>query len=154
MPLDPVRVALAMDGGLSAVCSTCRLYWEARERAVPGTQCLSKERCGSPLVGDTFHEYDGPMAGALDRCCFVCGTPSKFGARVKGKPQVIGVCADHVALFDQLRAKGKETTPVRSGLVDANGRPLSPVAAPKKSLASAIKEVEDYYAKRDEVEPA
>lgn len=150
MPLDPIRVALAMDGGLSAVCSTCQLYWEARDRGVPGDGCLAKERCGSPISGDTFHEYVGPLAAVLDRYCFVCGERSSHGVKVKDRLGVIGVCADHVELVRRLHAQGKEHAAEQKVLLGPDGNPVKAPTAPKKSLAAAIHEAETYFAKKGE----
>lgn len=151
MPLNPTGVALAMADGLSAVCASCRLYWEARDRGIPGHKCLSREKCGSPLVGDAFHEYDGPLVGGLHQFCFVCGDKSRFVARVRGRTTGVGICAEHVRLLDTLKADGKELVPnaPKAVVLAPDGTPVSSEAAPKKSLFAAIQEVEDYYASKD-----
>jgi hypothetical protein len=120
MALDPIKIAVAMADGLSAVCATCTKYWEARDRDLPGHQCLSTERCGSPLAGDCFHEYEGPISD-LSKLCFVCGEPSKYGLRVGQLIRTIGACAEHVQMVHKVQAKGRELVPLK-----VNGAPPPP----------------------------
>jgi hypothetical protein len=106
MPLDPNEVQAAMKSGLSAVCATCTKYWEARERGVPGFKCLATDGCGSPIAGDDFHEYVGPLSagGAMEKFCFVCASPAKIGVRAKGKLRIVGVCEAHLPMLKTHRA--------------------------------------------------
>lgn len=106
MPLNPVKVALAVSGGLSAVCSTCEKYWDARDKGIPGDACLATDGCGSPIAGDVFHEYRGPMT-QFDRFCFVCGNQATHAVRVDMYVRVIGVCGKHVELVQTLKPEGK-----------------------------------------------
>jgi hypothetical protein len=88
--------------GLCAVCSTCELYWEARARGVVGDACLGS-RCGSPLAGDTFRSYKGPMTDdALQDYCFVCGEASVKVLRVPVSDRLIGVCTEHLSYLFEL----------------------------------------------------
>ena len=96
-PTDGVRAAMA--DGLSVVCATCKLYWKGREHGLSGHECAATGRCGSPLRKDVFSEYEGPLLD-LANICFACGDRSKYGLTVKGKEQVIGVCAEHLKMFD------------------------------------------------------
>jgi len=105
MPIDPTKVAVAVGRGLSVVCATCEKYHRARDKGVPGDKCLSMDGCGSPIAGDTFHEYEGPMT-RLDMFCFVCGARSTHAIRVKGHVRVVGCCRDHVDLVRGLKAEG------------------------------------------------
>lgn len=91
MNLDLVRSAVA--SGLSIVCATCTKYQQAAAQGL--SKCFAVDGCGSPIVGDTFHEYEGPITDFL-RFCFVCGGQATKGVRVKGHRRVIGVCSQHV----------------------------------------------------------
>jgi hypothetical protein len=145
LPLDQNKIALAMASGLSAICATCTKYWEAQERGSPS--CGTKTGCGSPLVGDDFHEYDGPMKGSLHLWCFVCGEKSRFGIRVKGKLNVVGACEKHISYIHKLEAVGG-TKDVRTEIRGSNGKIPGVPQLPTKNLATAIQEVEAYYAKK------
>ena len=107
MPLNPVKVAAAITNGLSAVCATCEKYWGARDLGIQGDACLAKEGCGSPIAGDVFHEYVGPMT-QFDRFCFVCASPATHAVRVDMYVRVIGVCAAHVDIVSTLKPEGKK----------------------------------------------
>lgn len=149
MPLNLAKVGLAVQSGLSSVCATCRLYWEARDRGLPEPKCLAKDGCGSPLKGDDFHEYAGPITN-FERWCFACGRDSKFGVRVQGRERLVGVCEEHVKWLDELRPVDSFELPgreVRGGPVPT-GRLLG-----RKTVAQAILEVEEFYAKKDGVGP-
>ena len=106
MPMDPVKIATAVSGGLSVVCATCEKYWDARDRAVDGDSCLAVDGCGSPIAGDVFHEYRGPMT-QFDSFCFVCGDRAAHAVRVDTHVRVIGVCSQHVELVKTLKPQGK-----------------------------------------------
>jgi hypothetical protein len=109
--IDPTKVALAMSGGLSAVCAVCENYWIARDKNLPDGKCLSVNNCGSPISGDTFHEYKGPMT-QFDSFCFACGNKSTHALRVSGHVRVIGACAVHVDLVKRLKPEGKRAADV------------------------------------------
>ncbi len=106
MPLDPLRIALAVQDGLSVVCATCTKYWDARDRGVPDNRCLAVDGCGSPIAGDVFHEYSGPMT-QFDRFCFVCGKEATHALRVNGLVRVIGCCGGHVDIVKDLKPEGR-----------------------------------------------
>lgn len=106
MPLNAQEVALAVSRGLSVVCSTCEKYWAAREAQVPGDRCFAVDGCGSPIAGDVFHEYRGPMS-RFDRFCFVCGDKATHAVRVDNSARVIGCCAGHVEMVKTLKAENK-----------------------------------------------
>lgn len=131
------------------MCATCTKYWSARDIGVPGSQCLAKDNCGSPLRGDDFHEYDGPIT-EFSRWCFVCGVDSKFGITVKGRKRVLGACAKHVDLVNQLKPENGIEPRISvykpDGWVPVENLKTAPQ---RKTLAQAIFEVEDYYAKKD-----
>ncbi len=144
MTLCLLRISDAMRQGVSAVCSTCTLYWRGREQGIPGHQCLATDDCGSPLRGGNFHEYVGPITD-LSRWCFVCGCEATHG--VKTESNSVGICKNHVRLLTELRPKdwvddihhqisnGKQVIPAESLLK----RSL------KKTLAQVLYEVDTYY---------
>lgn len=107
--MDPVRVAREVRNGLSPVCATCSMYWEARDKGVPDNQCLKAAqgvRCGSPLIGDSFSGYEGPMGGDLERWCFICAEKADFGIRAIGKQRFVGICRDHLGKLRDIRPVG------------------------------------------------
>ena len=89
--LSEVKKAAA--SGVSLICATCHKYIEAKTRGLD--KCLAEGFCGSPIVGDTFQEYQGPITDFL-RFCFVCGGTATKGIRVKGHQRMIGACSTHV----------------------------------------------------------
>jgi hypothetical protein len=95
-------IASAMASGVAMVCSTCTRFWEGKERGLE--QCTAVDGCGSPIIGDTFHEYDGPITDFL-RFCFVCGGAATKGIRVRDRRRVIGVCAGHADYVVTMAAK-------------------------------------------------
>ena len=106
MPLDAQRVAIAVARGLSVVCATCEKYWGARDASIPDDRCLAIDGCGSPIAGDSFHEYRGPMT-RFDQFCFVCGNKSTHAVRVAENIRIVGCCSDHVELVKKLKPKGR-----------------------------------------------
>lgn len=105
MVLDPSKVAAAVASGLSIVCATCEKYWEARDKNVPDDRCLAVDGCGSPIAGDVFHEYRGPMT-QFDRFCFRCGDRATHAIRVTNNVRVIGCCEAHVEMVKMLKPEG------------------------------------------------
>jgi hypothetical protein len=149
MSVDLVKISQAIRGGLSAVCATCECYWNARARNVPGSRCSAVDGCGSPLRGDDFHEYVGPITD-LARWCFVCGSDARFAVRAPGKRRKIGVCTDHVVVLSDLRPVDRADLEVKAELCTGSRDVLDRIPAPrKKTLAQAIYEVEHYYAKKN-----
>lgn len=106
MPMDAAKIALAVSGGLSVVCATCEKYWGARDKGVAGDTCLATDGCGSPIAGDAFHEYRGPMT-QFDKFCFVCGNQATHAVRVDALVRVIGICTAHIQLVKTLKPEGK-----------------------------------------------
>jgi len=142
MPLDAVKVQLAINSGLSAVCSTCTKYWEGQDKGL--SRCAALDGCGSPLAGDVFHEYDGPLT-VFDRWCFVCAVSADFGLEVSGKNRVVGVCKKHIELFKQLQPVGAIVRPILVRTRDGSVSLDKVIPKPGKTLAQAIFEVEQYY---------
>ena len=106
MAMDPTKVAMAVSSGLSIVCATCEKYWEARDKGIPDDSCLATDGCGSPIAGDVFHEYRGPMT-QFDQFCFRCGDRATHAVRVDNSVRVIGVCSAHVEMIKTLKPEGK-----------------------------------------------
>ena len=141
MPLNTVKIALAVQGGVSTVCATCDRYWEGRERGLPEPKCTSVRGCGSPLAGRAFEDYRGPMT-QFDRWCFVCGSASKYGIRVGGAARVFGMCAEHIGLMEQLQAVGLNGIPAREVIAARKADMESFLTVPKKTLLQAVAETD------------
>jgi len=143
--LNLLLVEAAVRSGLSAVCGTCSRYWEGRDKGLPEPCCTSRTKCGSPLAGDDFHAYSGPIT-EFDKLCFVCAEASRFGIIVRGRTRVVGVCATHVKLFSELHPVDALASEVllksASGTVFTSEQ-LCP--KPVRSLSAAIAEVEHHY---------
>jgi len=97
--IQPEKVATALKTGLCFVCALCEKYWEGIDRG--SHTCLSQGNCGSPIRGNEFDEYKGPLTELASKC-FVCGNQSDFGVTVRGKWKIIGVCKSHVDLIKKL----------------------------------------------------
>lgn len=130
MPMDAVKIAAAVSGGLSIVCATCEKYWSARDKGIAGDSCLSVDGCGSPIAGDVFHEYRGPMT-QFDSFCFVCGDRATHAVRVSTHVRVIGVCSEHMQLVKTLKPEGKQAPTVVVVSKDGERR-ISEDDAPEK----------------------
>jgi hypothetical protein len=139
----------AMKGGVAMVCATCVKFHEGKARNLE--TCTAVEDCGSPIVGDTFHEYEGPITDFL-RFCFVCGEPSAQGIRVKNHSRGIGVCRVHVewvvTMTPRLAAPGARLPIAPSEgsriVVSGYGTSLAETLLPttKKTLANAMAAME------------
>ena len=135
MPIGPQDVAAAVGRGLSIICATCQKYWQARDNQVPGDRCTSSGGCGSPIAGDTFHEYDGPIT-QFDRWCFVCGDIATHALRVKTHVRVIGCCERHLELVKTLKAQ--ERPPITIVIVK-DGKESSSEEVEKKAPSLKIR---------------
>jgi hypothetical protein len=147
--VNPAKVGLAVQGGLSVVCATCVMYWRARDVGLPEPACLAKDGCGSPLKGGDFHEYSGPMTD-FGRWCFVCGTDAAYGIRVQGKTRTIGMCGDHLRYLTELRPVDAVDFLLQGELrSDSTTVPIERLRLPKKkTLGQVIYEVESYFAEK------
>ncbi len=96
------KISLLKTSGLSMVCSTCSKYAKGVELGLD--RCTAKDGCGSPIIGDTFHEYEGPITDFV-RYCFVCGEKPTKAIRVKGHVRVLAACDVHVEYVAQLAPK-------------------------------------------------
>jgi len=148
--MDTRELQLAIASGLSMVCATCKKWAEGAEQG--SEKCTAKSGCGSPIAGDTFHEYDGPITDFL-RFCFVCGQPATKGIRVKGHVRLIGACNTHVDYVVRLAPKEPRHLPVvpMTILAPSGESPVEKVFidAPKKTLAHAMLEMQKGTFKAD-----
>lgn len=146
-----VRIAQAIQSGVSIVCATCDRYWEGRAQSLPEPRCSVQKPCGSPFAGLTFPEYKGPMTD-FSAWCFVCGAKATKGVRMKNKSRVIGMCETHIPMLGQMEPIG--LTPngkTVADIVDSKGRriPLSRYfGTPKKTLMQTIMETEAEFAEK------
>ena len=147
MPLDPVKIGLAVQGGLAAVCATCTRWWEGQDRGQ--ATCTAVDGCGSPLRGDDFHEYNGPLT-SFERWCFRCGASSDYLV-ILADPgrRHVGVCRDHVAMFNELRPTTEETPRVYLQGGGALVRPEDLLPRRRRSLIASILEVEKHFADKE-----
>jgi hypothetical protein len=148
MPINPIQAKEAVQNGLCAVCATCANYWDARDRGVPDGRCLAVDGCGSPIAGDDFHEYSGPLNTGMDKICFVCGSPPALGVRARGKTRIVGICQTHLPLLKTLRPLNA-TRPVIGLPQVINGHGEIDLATfdkqHKPTLGQAIAEAETYF---------
>lgn len=147
-----VKVALAVQGGLSTVCATCPRYWEGRDQGLPGDRCTSRTPCGSPLAGDDFHEYAGPMT-AFDQWCFICGDNPACVIAKPGSPRRFGVCEKHKHMLPTLKPTNMQLPQEAQALVNIGGgveKSLATLIAPrKKTVWERIAETEAEFEKLD-----
>jgi hypothetical protein len=106
--MTPSREAFraARTANICEVCATCRHYWQGVERRggdLRGT-CTAPSPCGSPIAGDAFTHYDGPIGDFTARC-FVCGKDADNALEVVGKARRVGVCRQHIGLVMELQAQ-------------------------------------------------
>ena len=148
--MNPVKIGLAVQGGLSTVCATCKKYWAARDRNIPGDTCLAKRGCAGPVGGGDYAEYDGPISD-LSRWCFRCGADSKYGVQVTGRQRIIGVCEEHVRSLADLKPMGQPGIHPKYAIRSNNGAlTVREILGPeKKSLFQAINDVERTFDKDD-----
>ena len=132
--MDPVRVGLAVQGGVSVVW-TCERYWEGRDRGLLEPQCVTQRPCTSPLGGMAFPEYVGPISD-FTRWCFVCGATATRALAAKGNPRRVGVCDEHATLKDRVQGARLDGNPVPPDILDMLG------PKPKKTLGQVIAETE------------
>lgn len=132
------------------MCATCKRYWEGRERGLPRPQCTSLEACGSPIAGDTFSQYDGPMSD-FTGWCFMCARNSDYAVKVREERRLIGVCREHVRALNDLIAVEKPDMASLLVMHSTAGRVplLQLLPKPKKGLFQVIAETEAEFAAED-----
>jgi hypothetical protein len=141
--MSPEDVVAEIAQGVSPVCATCTQYWRGREIGLPRPRCATLVRCGSPIAGDTFSQYEGIITD-FGRWCFVCASEADFAVQVRDEERLIGVCKGHVRLLNELEASevGDQSPVLR--LATGRGRLplLQLLPKPKKGLFQAIAETE------------
>lgn len=155
MPITAEMMKAAASSGLSVVCSSCELYWSAREKGIQGDRCLAQDGCGSPLSNGVFHEYRGPLTTEmLRRSCFVCGAPAVKGLRRNGNPRTVGICGQHAAWMGDPEMRRPVRTQITTkpqsnylgiDLKELNGHRLPP----ETSLLGNILKTEKEWADED-----
>lgn len=151
--MNPAKVGLAVQGGLSIVCATCKHYWQGRERNLPGVRCTSTSKCGSPLVGDDFHDYNGPISD-FTQWCFMCGTAASYAVRANKSERLFGVCKEHALYLHEMRPLEMDSTEARTRdeallvrtLQGVESRPYQLFGLRKKTLREVISETEAEWA--------
>ena len=134
------------------MCATCPRYWEGRDRGLPGDRCTSKTPCGSPLAGDDFHEYAGPMT-SFDRWCFICGSDPACVIAKPGSSRRFGVCEKHKKMLPALKPTNMALPQEAQAIVNIGGgveRSLATLLPPRKpTVWERIAETEAEFEKRD-----
>ena len=158
MTITVEMMKAAANSGLSVVCASCELYWEARGKGIVGDACLALSNCGSPFAGGNFHEYRGVMTeDVFMRCCFVCGADAVKSVQKGGVGRKLGICATHFEWLQDPAMRGPKplqlsTRPEKNYLdVDASslkGHKLPP----EKSLLGQMLQTEKEWAHEDSVE--
>lgn len=150
MPLNPAKVALAVQSGLSTVCATCPRYWEGRDRGLPGDACTARRPCASPLDGADYPEYAGPLNNDASVWCFICGDNASCIVQRRNSLKKFGLCADHRGLLRKMTPEQDHAdTPL---LIQVGGQTHtieSGTPKPKKSIFQIIEETEAEFRKRD-----
>lgn len=96
--LDEKRVRLAAVSNVAFVCRMCTLWYLGEDLGLKdaegGHVCASNGKCGSPISGKSFEEYDGPLKGNLVSYCYLCGQTKPGKALAPNKPDAprIGCC--------------------------------------------------------------
>ena len=145
MPISERGIREAMARRVSCICATCERYWEARDRGIPNDQCMSAGECGSPIAGDSFSQYKGPMT-QFDRWCFVCAAEAEFGVKPIDHSRVVGVCRDHIRLIDDLVPVGVDSSNRVVSVQSPKGVVLLKDIPKKKTLGEVIRETEKTWA--------
>lgn len=126
--MSPEDVQAAIAQGVSIVCATCNHFWEGVERNAP--QCTAPSPCGSPIVGDVFSHYKGPITD-FTRFCFVCGAPPAKTLKVENLVRLIGVCEKHREYLRNLRATAPGVRPIQVNTIDDRQDSCTPGEAEK-----------------------
>lgn len=103
--IDHVDVNKALLQGVAFLCATC-VHWH--NGVANGTcdsdgdqVCAQYRRCKGPLSGGGFEQYDGVLAGNVEKFCHVCGTKSTHALSPKGLNRHVGVC---ITCLERLRS--------------------------------------------------
>jgi hypothetical protein len=75
--LDEKRLLAAKMEGVAFICRMCVRWYQGEDmnlRDARGDKmCAATSDCGSPISGDSFQSYSGPLDGSLGKFCYVCG---------------------------------------------------------------------------------
>jgi hypothetical protein len=95
---------LDTSSGMSYVCSLCSKWLRAKDKGLDKCEAsVGGRSCGGPMAGMVFPEYEGVLERAdFASFCFVCGKPSTAGIRVPNEFRMLGVCEEHLKMFDRL----------------------------------------------------
>jgi hypothetical protein len=148
---DPRSLAHTRETGVSAVCSHCKRYWEGRALRAPS--CTATLACAGPLGGLDFPEYEGVLTELdLASFCLMCGAPAAATMQAHGRPRKLGVCRVCAHKLARMRATDLiQTEPPAIITMEGKTRPLARLIPPlpKKNLARAIMDAEDFFDDRD-----
>lgn len=100
--MNPQDIKVEVASGTSYVCAMCERYWQGR--ALGLDRCTAPAECGSPLIGDNFTHYVGPLKDFREYC-FVCGKVSTHSITVNGRIRKIGACPDHMKWLEEAANK-------------------------------------------------
>ena len=148
--MHPLKIAEAVRSGVSTVCATCDRYWEGRERNLAGGRCTSPEPCGSPLVGDFFHNYQGPITD-FHAWCFVCGEQPTHAIGVQNSRRRFGICEQHYQMLPHLRPVHLDhpEQPVRpvQTVLDGSAKDfhLPVIVSKRRTIWDAIRDTEEEW---------
>lgn len=97
--IDMTLMILEMETrGVPLACASCTNYWDGKLLGLPG--CRIPGECGSPLVGDVFGQYNGPLTDDhLRDACYHCGGEGCVSIRVTGKRRLLNLCMEHFDTF-------------------------------------------------------
>jgi hypothetical protein len=148
--MNPKLIAAEVASGVSPVCATCKRFWEGRANDLPRPKCTAKKHCGSPIVGDTFSEYEGPMTD-FTGWCFMCAGNSDYAVKVRSEERLIGVCKAHVSKLNELQGGTQEDATAVLMIHTPQERVplLQLLPRPKKGLLQAIMATEAEWAEED-----
>ena len=108
-------VQSAVAQGVSIVCATCDHFWEGVGRNLG--RCTAPGPCGSPIAGDVFTHYQGPITD-FTRYCFVCGEQPAKVLKVENLIRLIGVCEKHRSYLRDLVPASSLVRPIEVLTVD------------------------------------
>lgn len=148
MKITPdARIRLLVSQGLSFVCATCKRWAEAEERGLE--RCTATAPCGSPIAGDSFHLYEGPIT-AFTQLCFVCGETPKVGIRVKGQMRILAVCEKHQEYMTAMAVKNApQASEPKAFRIAKDGEALFQRLPRPKTLGNLLASIEDGTVKTD-----
>lgn len=158
MSITVAMMKAVANSGLSVVCASCELYWEARGKGILGDACLALSNCGSPFAGGNFHEYRGAMTeDVFADCCFVCGDAAVKRVRKGGVGRKLGICATHFEWLQDPTMRGPKpiqlTTRPEKNYLDVDEKDLKGAKLPpENSLLGNMLSTEKEWADKDGVE--